>query len=125
MNKKILLVEDNDNNRKLIKEVLDYYGYEIIEAANGEEGIKMARKYLPDLIMMDIQMPVMDGLTAARILKNDPITKGIKIIALTSFAMKGDRERFLDSGFDDYISKPIDTRRMPELVKNILNKAVI
>ncbi len=120
MGKKILVVEDNPNNRKLIKDVLNYYGYEVVEAKNGEEGINLAREHSPSLIIMDIQMPVMDGITAAKILKNDPKTKGIKMIALTSFAMKGDKERFIEAGFDDYISKPINTRQLPELVKKYI-----
>jgi len=124
MNKKILVVEDNPNNRKLIKDVLTYYGYEVIEATNGEEGINLAREHSPSLIIMDIQMPVMDGITAAKILKNDPLTKGIKMIALTSFAMKGDRERFIEAGFDDYLSKPIDTRQLPEIVKKYAGSEV-
>lgn len=120
MGKKILVVEDNPNNRKLIKDVLNYYGYEVIEAENGEEGINLAREHSPSLIIMDIQMPVIDGITAAKILKNDPKTRGIKMIALTSFAMKGDKERFIEAGFDDYISKPINTRQLPELVKKYI-----
>ena len=124
MDKKILVVEDNPNNRKLIKDVLTYYGYEVIEATNGEEGINLAREHSPSLIIMDIQMPVMDGITAAKILKNDPLTKGIKMIALTSFAMKGDRERFIEAGFDDYLSKPIDTRQLPEIVKKYAGSEV-
>ena len=120
MGKKILVVEDNPNNRKLIKDVLNYYGYEVVEAKNGEEGINLAREHSPSLIIMDIQMPVMDGITAAKILKNDPKTRGIKMIALTSFAMKGDKERFIEAGFDDYISKPINTRQLPELVKKYI-----
>lgn len=120
MGKKILVVEDNSNNRKLIRDVLNYYGYEVIEATNGEEGINLAREHSPSLIIMDIQMPVIDGITAAKILKDDPKTRGIKMIALTSFAMKGDKERFIEAGFDDYISKPINTRQLPELVKKYI-----
>lgn len=117
MAKKILVVEDNGKNRLLIKDILLYHGYEVIEAENGKEGVELAKKHLPDLILMDIQMPVMDGFLAIKMLKDDPATKNIKIIALTSFAMKGDRENIMEAGFDDYIAKPFDTRKLPEMVK--------
>lgn len=120
MSKKILVVEDNPTNRLLIRNVLKYYGYEVLEAADGKEGVSMAIEHLPDLILMDLQMPVMDGFRASYMLKNDPSTKHIKIIALTAFAMKGDREKVLEAGFDEYIPKPIDTRGLPELVKKLL-----
>ena len=122
MPKKILIVEDNEKNRTLVKDVLVYHGYEIIEACDGKEGIKMAKEHKPDLILMDIQMPVMDGITAGRILKNDLETKDIKIIALTSFAMKGDKEKILKGGFDDYIAKPIDTRKLSGYIERLLGK---
>lgn len=117
MAKKILVIEDNDKNRKLIRDVLRYHSYEIIEAENGEEGIKKAKEHLPDLIFLDIQMPVMNGLDTIKALKGSPETRHIKVIALTSFAMVGDRERMLKLGFDDYIQKPIDTR---QLLKDIM-----
>ena len=117
---KILIVEDNEKNRTLVKDVLEYHGYEVIEAANGKEGIKIAKENKPDLILMDIQMPVMDGIAALNILRKDPEMKGVKIIALTSLAMKGDKEKVMEEGFDDYIAKPIDIRRLPELVKKAL-----
>ena len=120
MAKKILVIEDNDKNRKLIRDVLRYHSYEIIEAENGEEGFKRAKEHLPDLILLDIQMPVMNGLDTIKALKVSPETKHIKVIALTSFAMVGDRERMLKAGFDDYIQKPIDTRQLPkDIVKHI------
>ena len=117
MSGSILVVEDNELNRKLIVAVLTYHGYQALEAADGAEGVREAAEHMPDLILMDIQMPVMDGMTAVNILKNDPRTMGIKVIALTSFAMKGDRERFMEAGFVDYIAKPINTRELPEIVK--------
>ena len=117
---KILVVEDNELNRKLIVAVLTYHGYQTLEAGDGAEGVRAAAEHMPDLILMDIQMPVMDGITAVKILKNDPRTMGIKVIALTSFAMKGDKERFIGAGFVDYIAKPINTRQLPELVKRYL-----
>jgi len=120
MSGKILVVEDNELNRKLLVAVLTYYGYKTLEAGDGSEGVRAAGEHMPDLILMDIQMPVMDGITAVNILKNDPRTLGIKVIALTSFAMKGDRERFMAAGFVDYIAKPINTRELPEIVKKYL-----
>lgn len=121
MPQKILIVEDNENNRRLIRDVLVYYGYETIEASNGEEGIKMAKEHQPDLIFMDIQMPVMNGYDTTKILKNDPDTKSIKVVAITSFAMMGDREKILEAGADDYIAKPIDTRALPKRVARLLS----
>jgi two-component system, cell cycle response regulator DivK len=120
MRKRILIVEDNPHNRLLVKAVLEFHGYEIIEAEDGQEGIEMAKKYKPDLILMDLQMPVMDGFTAAKNIRGNPDTKDIKMIALTSFAMLGDKERVMEAGFDHYIAKPINTRELPELIKEIL-----
>ncbi|EKD27892.1 MAG: Response regulator receiver protein [uncultured bacterium] len=120
MPKLILVIEDNEKNMLLMRDILTYHQYDVIEATDGEMGIKLAREKKPDLIFMDIQMPVMDGFTAANILKTDPQTKNIKIIGITSYAMKGDKEKILDAGFDDYISKPINTRQLHEVVKNII-----
>ncbi|MBI5848901.1 MAG: response regulator [Nitrospirae bacterium] len=118
--KKILIVEDNNNNRTMLRDILRFYKYEVIEAENGEQGIKLAEDQSPDLVLMDMQMPVMDGFTAITLLKNNPQTKSMKIIAVTSFAMVGDRARILEAGADDYISKPIDTRELPKLVGRML-----
>lgn len=118
----ILIAEDNAANKTLIKDILTMHGYKIAEARDGDEAIGKARELLPDLILMDIQMPGMDGMTAGVLLKGDPVTSGIKIIALTSFAMCGDREKFLAAGFDGYLAKPIDTRKLPDLVKGWLDR---
>lgn len=112
----ILIVEDEPRNRKLIRDLLQIKGYATLEATNGKQGVKIAREKKPDLILMDILMPVMDGLEATRILKADAETKDIPIIALTSYAMKADEERIRQAGCDEYITKPIDTR---EFVKKI------
>lgn len=117
---RILVVEDNEKNRLLIRDILHHYGHEVLEAVNGQEGLEMARAHMPDLILMDIQMPVMSGLAAEEALKADPRTRNIKSVALTSFAMVGDRERILASGFDAYMSKPLDTRRLPQLILELL-----
>ena len=119
---KILIVEDNENNRNLLWDILTFHGYEVSVAADGQEGVALARELIPDLILMDIQMPGMDGITAGGILKEDPATSGLKIIALTSFAMRGDHENFLAAGFDGYLSKPISTRELPDLVKRWLEE---
>ncbi|OIO31674.1 MAG: response regulator [Nitrospirae bacterium CG02_land_8_20_14_3_00_44_33] len=121
---KILIVEDNEKNRRMMRDILTYHGYEIIEAENGEEAIKMAKEFNPELILMDMQMPVMDGFAATSILKNDPETRRIKIIAVTSFAMVGDKEKILQAGADDYISKPLNTRELPERVRKILEEVL-
>jgi two-component system cell cycle response regulator DivK len=120
MKTKILIVEENENNRLLMNAVLSYHGYEIIEAANGEEGVRAARETLPELIFMDIQLPIMDGITAVKILKEDPATRRIKTVAVTAYAMKGDRENILEAGFDGYLSKPIDTRLLPTIVRDYI-----
>jgi CheY-like chemotaxis protein len=116
----ILIVEDNDNNRNLLKDLLIFHGHDVTVAGDGREGVDLARQLMPDLILMDIQMPGLDGMTAGRILKGDPTTSGLKIIALTSFAMQGDREKFMAAGFDDYLSKPISTRELPGMIKRWL-----
>ena len=118
----ILIVEDNENNLCLLRDILSFHGYEIAVASDGQEGVALARKLMPDLILMDIQMPGMDGMTAGDILKSDPATSGLKIIALTSFAMQGDKEKFLAAGFNGYLAKPINTRELPNLVQQWLRE---
>ena len=117
---KILIVEDNENNRILFRDILSFHGHQVSVACDGREGVALARELLPDLILMDIQMPGMDGMTAGCMLKEDPATSGLKVIALTSFAMQGDEQRFLAAGFDGYLSKPISSRELPVLVQQWL-----
>ncbi len=117
---KILIVEDNAKNLKLFNVIVRSLGYESLTAANGEEGIAIARKEFPDLILMDIQMPVMDGIAAFNILKSDEKTMNIPVIALTSYAMAGDKEKLLGLGFNDYISKPIDVNKFKETIKKYI-----
>lgn len=123
MAKTILVVEDNEQNRTLLKDILEYYGYLVIEAANGADGVARAREHLPDLILLDIQMPVMNGFAVLRALRDDPAGRGVPVIALTSFAMKGDREKIMAAGFQGYIAKPIDTRELPKMVEGFLERA--
>jgi CheY-like chemotaxis protein len=120
MPEKILVIEDNEQNRILMRQILTYHGYDVLEAADGLTGLEMARAHTPALILLDIQMPVMNGFMVIRELRNNPELGKIKVIAVTSFAMKGDREKALQAGFDEYVTKPIDTRKFPELVKQVL-----
>jgi two-component system, cell cycle response regulator DivK len=121
---KILIVDDNHNNRLLFKDILLMHNFDVSTASDGIEGVAQARHVMPDLILMDIQMPGMDGIAACRILKDTPETSGIKIIALTSFAMQGDQEKFIAAGFDGYLSKPVNTRELPIFVTECLNGEV-
>ncbi len=121
MGKRILIVDDHEKNLKLVKVVLKSNGYETIEAEDGKKGIEKAREHLPDMILMDIQMPEIDGLEAMKILKSNESTGNIPIIALTSYVMKGDKERFLAEGFDAYIPKPVDINELLKTVKEIIN----
>jgi len=117
---KILIVEDNEKNRRLLKDLLEYHGYEISEAEDGLAGVRAAQEHHPDLILMDIQMPVLDGFSALQVLRELEATKAIKVLALTSFAMIGDQERIIKAGFDGYLSKPIDTRTLPLTIAKYL-----
>ncbi|MBT4484662.1 MAG: response regulator [Candidatus Latescibacteria bacterium] len=117
MGKVILIVEDEEKNLRLAHDLLQLEGYTILEARNGREGIDIAEEKGPDLILMDIQMPVMDGIEATKIIKNGEKTKGIPVIALTSYAMPGDEERICGAGCDGYITKPIDFHEFFEIVE--------
>jgi two-component system cell cycle response regulator DivK len=121
--KKLLVVDDNDLNRYLLREVLHYHGYEVIEASNGAEGVERARDHHPDLIFLDIQMPVMNGFTAIATLRREPDMAGVKIIAITSLAMNCDQSTIMEAGFDGYISKPFDIRELPEWVREWLGES--
>jgi CheY-like chemotaxis protein len=112
MTSRILVVEDNPDNRVLITDVLTSLDYEVIVAVDGEEGVSKANSEKPDLILMDLSLPLMDGWTATRHIKAVPELQHIKIIALTAHAMVGDREKALEAGCDDYVSKPIDLREL-------------
>src|SRR5215208_3518742 len=109
----ILIVEDNEKNLKLARDILQFKGYRTLEAGTAEAGIELAGEHLPSLVLMDIQLPGMDGVTALGRLKAEPRTAAIPVVALTAFAMKDDRERFLRAGFDGYMPKPIDVKTFP------------
>jgi two-component system, cell cycle response regulator DivK len=119
-NAHILIVEDNPKNLKLLRDVLQFKGYIISAAETGEAGVALARAEQPALILMDVQLPGMDGREATQVLKADASTRHIPIVALTAFAMKGDRERLLADGFDGYISKPIDIKVIPQVVEQYI-----
>jgi two-component system cell cycle response regulator DivK len=116
----ILVVEDNPQNLKLAQLVLQKSGHTVIAAADGEQGLKMAAQHQPDLILMDVQMPGMDGLEATRRLKREPRTSQIRIIALTALAMKGDAERILAAGCDAYLAKPYHYQQLMDAVTKAL-----
>jgi two-component system cell cycle response regulator DivK len=113
----ILIVDDNDKNLRLVRDVLRFAGFRTLEAVTGGDGVATAIEQHPDVILMDIRLPDMDGTEAARLLKDEPRTAHIPIVALTSLAMKGDREWFLASGFDGYLEKPISVRELPSQVR--------
>ncbi len=121
-NARILIIEDNPKNLKLIRDLLQFKGYQTIEADSAEAGIELAREQHPTLILMDIQLPGIDGREAMKVLKADASTQQIPIIALTASAMKGDRERLLAEGFDGYIPKPIDIKAFPEQLESFLSE---
>jgi len=115
-NKTVLVIEDNALNMKLVKSLLKIGNYRVLDAVDAETGIQMALDNPPDLILMDIQLPGMDGLSATRLIKGDAALKGIPIVALTSYAMQGDEEKALAAGCTGYIPKPIDTRAFLETI---------
>lgn len=105
-NKTILIVEDEPQNRKLFRDILQFNGYATLEASDGRQGVTLAKEHVPDLILMDMQLPVMDGMEATRILKQDEQTKGITIVALTANVMPGDKDKIMEAGCCDFIAKP-------------------
>jgi CheY-like chemotaxis protein len=119
---KILLVEDNEMNRDMLSRRLERRGYEVLIAVDGAEGVSLTKAERPDLILMDMSLPVMDGWEATRTLKANPETNEIPVIALTAHAMSGDREKALQAGCDDYDTKPIELPRLLEKIANLLAK---
>lgn len=117
---KVLLVEDNYMNKVLVTEILTLNGYEIIEANSGIEAIKLITTERPDVVLMDLHLPEMDGITATRIIKADESLKGIPILALTAAAAKSEEEDLLNSGFDGYVGKPIEVKKLLEAISKSL-----
>jgi two-component system cell cycle response regulator DivK len=117
MDELVLIVDDNEKNVKLVRDLLRFAGFRTLEAFTGTAGVSTAAEHLPHVILMDIRLPDMSGSDALRVLKNAEATASIPVVALTSLAMKGDRERLLAEGFDGYLEKPIDVQQFPEQVR--------
>jgi two-component system, cell cycle response regulator DivK len=117
---RILVVEDNPKNLKLLRDVLQFSGYEVIEATSGEDGVRLAASEEPDLILMDLQLPGIDGAEALRRIRAGERTREVPVVAVTAFAMDHDREHAFASGFTGYVEKPISIRRLPQQVKDFL-----
>src|SRR5512135_3329381 len=122
---RILLVEDNEMNRDMLSRRLDRRGYQVLMAVDGQQGVDMAAAEVPDLILMDMSLPILDGWEATRQLKAAPATRAIPIIALTAHAMSGDREKALEAGADDYDTKPIELPRLLEKIQALLSKGAM
>ena len=116
---RILLVEDNELNRDMLTKRLRHRGYEVTPALNGRQGIEMTRSQRPDIVLMDLSLPEIDGWQAARTLKSDPGTRGIPVVALTAHAMLGDREKALEAGCDDYATKPVDLPLLLAMIERL------
>src|SRR3954469_11763212 len=119
----ILIVEDNEKNMKLARDLLQFKGFRTLEASTAAEGIALAEAHHPDLVLMDVQLPDMNGEVALGRLRAGDTTAAIPVVALTAFAMKDDRARFLAAGFDGYLPKPIDVRQFPEQVRQFCRQA--
>jgi two-component system cell cycle response regulator DivK len=117
---RILVVEDNPKNLKLVRDVLRFSGYEVIEATSGEDGVRLAASEEPDLILMDLQLPGIDGAEALRRIRAGERTREVPVVAVTAFAMDDDRERAFASGFTGYVEKPISVRRLPQQIRDFL-----
>jgi two-component system cell cycle response regulator DivK len=117
MDELVLVVDDNEKNVKLVRDLLRFAGFRTLEAFTGAAGVSIAAEQLPHVVLMDIRLPDMSGSDALRLLKGDEATAPIPVVALTSLAMKGDRERLLAEGFDGYLEKPIDVRQFPDQVR--------
>ena len=116
----ILIVEDNADNRDIYSTILRHAGFEVLEAADGEEGVRLARERMPAVVLMDVAMPGMNGWEATRLLKGDPATASIHVIAVTAYAMAADRQKAQDVGCDGYLAKPVEPRRVLAEVQRVL-----
>src|SRR6056297_1046265 len=119
--KKILIVEDNDINLKLYNHVIKKIDAEQYVARDGKQALKLAREHVPDVIILDIQIPEINGMEVAKTLRKDSKFDNVKILAVTAYSMRGDKEKILNSGCDYYLSKPISTRELPKIVEDLLN----
>ena len=119
----ILIIEDNERNLKLVRDVLQFNGFQTAEARTAEDGLALASASPPDLVLLDLQLPGIDGMEAFRQLRGSPPTAGVPVVAVTALAMKDDRERVLRAGFDGYLEKPISVRTLPDQVRAFLTAA--
>ena len=120
--RRILVVEDNPLNLKLVRDVLSFAGYDVVEAQSGEEGLRVAQQDPPDLVLMDLQLPGIDGTETLRRLRQGPLGPDVPVVAVTAFAMAEDKERASRAGFDGYVEKPISVRALPSQVKSFLHR---
>lgn len=119
---KILVAEDNATNRELFRELLEARGYTVVEACDGPEALRMIEQAQPDLLLLDIGMPVLDGFAVVRAIRENPLVAALPVLAVTAYAMQGDRERILSSGFDGYLPKPINARSLAEELERLLSE---
>lgn len=119
---RVLVAEDNAVNRELLRELMEAHGYSVIEACDGQEALDMIGQSRPDLLLLDIDMPVLDGFATVRKIREDSELSELPVLAVTAFAMQGDREKILKSGFDGYLSKPVDSRLLAEELERHLGK---
>jgi CheY-like chemotaxis protein len=119
---KVLIAEDNAVNRELLRELLELRGYTVLEACDGQEALHMIEQTQPELLLLDIGMPVMDGFAAIRKIRENPRLARLPVVAVTAYAMRGDREKILNSGFDGYLSKPVNARSLAEELERLLDK---
>jgi two-component system, cell cycle response regulator DivK len=117
---RVLVVEDNERNLKLVRDVLEYAGYQVVEATTGEQGVELARTASPDLVLMDLQLPGINGMEALRRIRASRNTVRVPVVAVTAFAMQDDRDRAIDAGFDGYLQKPLSVRELPNQVQQFL-----
>jgi two-component system cell cycle response regulator DivK len=123
MSKRVLVVEDQEDNRRIIRDLLTSVGYELVEAPDGEAGVRLAKEYRPDLILMDIQLPVLDGYEATRRIKADPELSPIPIVVVTSYALSGDELKAKAAGCDAYVAKPFSPRQLLATIRALLGDA--
>ena len=124
MSQRVLIVEDQEDNRAILRDLLSSAGYELIEASNGEEGVALAERERPDLILMDIQLPVVDGYEATRRIKGNASLRSIPIIAVTSYALSGDEAKAEEAGCDGYVAKPFSPRQLLAKIREYLSRGV-
>jgi CheY-like chemotaxis protein len=120
--KKILIAEDNAVNRELLRELLEMRGYDVTEACDGQEALQKIAETAPDILLLDLGMPVLDGFGTIQKIREDPCFSSLPVLAVTAYAMRGDREKILDSGFNGYLSKPINPKALDQELERLLNK---